>query len=67
MSLEAAAAILRASKYVVAFTGAGISTESGIPDFRSKGGLWDRYDPDVCANYYVFLRHPEHYWKMEAD
>ncbi len=67
MSIEAAAAILRASKYVVAFTGAGVSTESGIPDFRSKGGLWDRYDPDVCANIHVFLRHPEHYWKMEAD
>ncbi len=67
MSIEAAAAILRASKYVVAFTGAGISTESGIPDFRSKGGLWERYDPDVYANFYVFLRHPEHYWKMEAD
>jgi NAD-dependent deacetylase len=36
---------LRRATAVVAFTGAGISTESGIPDFRSPGGLWARYDP----------------------
>lgn len=36
---------LQQSSRVVAFTGAGISTESGIPDFRSPGGIWTRYDP----------------------
>jgi NAD-dependent deacetylase len=41
---EAADLILR-SRNVVAFTGAGISTESGIPDFRSPGGIWSRFDP----------------------
>ncbi|HTT37148.1 MAG TPA: Sir2 family NAD-dependent protein deacetylase [Burkholderiales bacterium] len=37
--------LLRAAKYAVCFTGAGISTESGIPDFRSPGGLWSRMQP----------------------
>lgn len=37
--------LIAASQRIVAFTGAGISTESGIPDFRSPGGVWDRYQP----------------------
>lgn len=44
--LKKAARILREAKYAVALTGAGISTESGIPDFRSPGtGLWEKEDP----------------------
>ncbi len=37
--------LLARSERVVGFTGAGVSTESGIPDFRSPGGVWSRYDP----------------------
>jgi NAD-dependent deacetylase len=42
---KVAALILESSRMVV-FTGAGISTESGIPDFRSPGGIWTKFDPD---------------------
>ena len=37
--------LIATSRRIVAFTGAGVSTESGIPDFRSPGGIWDRYAP----------------------
>lgn len=43
--VEQAAAIIRGSSRLVAFSGAGVSEESGIPTFRDPGGLWDRFDP----------------------
>ena len=56
--------IIKNSKNIVAFCGAGLSTESGIPDFRSVGGLWSQYDPAKYADYNVFLKNPEHYWPV---
>ncbi len=44
-ALERAGALLVGARRIVVFTGAGVSTDSGIPDFRSPGGLWTRYDP----------------------
>ncbi len=46
-NLQKAAQLLEGSQYLVAFTGAGISAESGIPTFRGEGGIWDRYDPII--------------------
>lgn len=55
--------ILRESRYVVAFTGAGISTPSGVPDFRSAGsGLWERFNPLEVASLSVFLANPIKFW-----
>lgn len=42
--------LIKNSNYIVAFTGAGISTESGIPQFRGKDGLWEKYKPEIYGN-----------------
>ena len=52
------AGLITKDKKVVVFTGAGISTESGIPDFRSPGGIWDRFDPDDFT-YEKFINNTE--------
>ena len=57
--------IIKKSKNIVAFTGAGISTESGIADFRSPGGLWSQFNPDKYADYNGFLKNPEFYWELD--
>lgn len=63
------AELLQDARRVVAFTGAGISTESGIPDFRSPGGVWTRYDPRE----FTFDRYVEsaqvrrNSWAMRAE
>jgi NAD-dependent deacetylase len=51
LSVQEFATKIRESDEIVVFTGAGISTESGIPDFRSPGGLWTRYQPVTFQEY----------------
>jgi NAD-dependent deacetylase len=60
--------ILR-SKRVVVFTGAGLSTESGIPDFRSPGGIWDRYNPEdfYFQNFVSSEGARLKYWQMSME
>jgi len=57
------AQIIRDAKRVTAFTGAGISVESGIPPFRGKNGLWNKYDP-VFLDIGYFHNHPKESWKL---
>ena len=62
--LDLAVKALRDASYVLALTGAGISTESGIPAFRGSQGLWERYDPEEYAHISSFLRNPKKVWGM---
>jgi len=44
-----------------------MSVESGIPDFRSKGGLWEKYDPSVYASFENFKKNPANFWEMMEE
>jgi len=66
---EKVADLIINAKKIVVFTGAGISTESGIPDFRSPGGIWSRFDPDDFT-YQKFISDPEarrKQWQMLGE
>jgi NAD-dependent deacetylase len=66
---EKVAELIVNAKKLVVFTGAGVSTESGIPDFRSPGGIWERFDPDDFT-YQKFVADPEarrKQWQMLGE
>jgi len=67
--IDKASELIVNAKRAVIFTGAGVSTESGIPDFRGPGGIWTRYDPDDFT-YQKFVKYPEtrrRYWQMFGE
>jgi NAD-dependent deacetylase len=56
--------LIRDNQPCVALTGAGVSTESGIPDFRSADGIWAQYDPMEYASIEAFRRDPVKVWEF---
>jgi len=65
--IQRAAKDILNSKKTIAFTGAGISVESGIPDFRGAEGLWKKYNPEEYAHIYAFYSNPDRVWLMLKD
>ena len=67
--IEQIAQWITESRRTVAFSGAGLSTESGIPDFRSPGGVWDRYNPEdfYFQNFLASEASREKYWQMATE
>ncbi|MDY6794539.1 MAG: NAD-dependent deacylase [Actinomycetota bacterium] len=65
--IQRAARMILEAVQIIALTGAGTSVESGIPDFRSPGGLWTRYDPLIYGTYESFVNHPERFWEMAKE
>ena len=64
--LETLTDLVRMARRAVAFTGAGISTESGIPDFRSPGGLWSRHTPVMYDDFMRSDKSRIESWKLSA-
>src|SRR4051812_3735984 len=60
------AELIRANQPCVVLTGAGVSTESGIPDFRSATGIWAQFDPYEVASIDAFRRDPGNVWEFYA-
>lgn len=55
------------AEYCTVFTGAGVSTFSGIPDFRGQNGLYNRLDADRIFDYYQFLEEPEYFYNQSKE
>lgn len=66
-TIEAIAKDLENSSRAIAFTGAGISAESGIATYRGQGGIWTKYDPSIYANINHFRQDPTYYWNFFRD
>ncbi len=70
--IEELAGILRDSNNIVFFGGAGVSTESNIPDFRSSNGLWNEklkvnFTPEQLVSHTFYMRYPEEFFEFYKD
>ncbi|MBY9000594.1 MAG: NAD-dependent protein deacylase [Candidatus Heimdallarchaeota archaeon] len=61
-TIRTIAKLILVAETVIFFTGAGTSVHSGIPDFRSEGGLWEKFDPREVATIRAFRKNPEKVW-----
>lgn len=62
--------IIEESNYIVFFGGAGVSTESGVPDFRSQDGLYNqnyKYPPETILSHSFYMRNPEEFYRFYKD
>ena len=65
--LDAARELVNRSKKILIFTGAGISTGSGIPDYRGAGGVWTKREPVLYQEFIASTKSKQDYWKYKAD
>lgn len=65
--IHSARELVKKADKIVAFSGAGISTESGLEDFRSPGGLWDRYRIVTFQDFLTSHEHRVEYWSMRRE
>ena len=65
MDLQEFAARVKAARSIVFFTGAGISTESGVPDFRSPGGVWTKYEPVLFQDFLASEAARVQHWQLK--
>jgi NAD-dependent deacetylase len=66
-SIAKIAQLIMESRSAIAFTGAGVSTESGIADFRSPGGVWSKYQPVYYRDFLSSEEARRQYWKMKKE
>ena len=62
--IAALATLLAEADHAVVLTGAGVSTESGVPDFRSPGGMWTKVDPMKVSSMDTFISDPARFWEF---
>ena len=62
--ISSVATLAKNAKKILFFTGAGISTPSGIPDFRSPNGIWQKFDPNEYCTITAFRKNPEKVWEF---